>query len=161
MKFQWHVFPHFSCFIVMIILLWVCPCVIFIVQHILTCISKQMCVPHLYRVLSYIVVPFMAVFESLAPRSPWLNSYFMYDPKCSTTFPWYTINSPVAFAWCTINASAPFAWCTNHFVHKVEFSYIGWNGVHPLWRWGWKHNGRHFANDVFNHISLNQNLEFD
>ena len=22
---------------------------------------------------------------------------------------------------------------TNHFVHKVEFSYIGWSGVHPLW----------------------------
>ena len=57
----------------------------------------------------------------------------MYDPKCSTTFPWCTINAPAAFAWCTINVPAAFARCTNRFVHKVEFSYIGWNGVHPLW----------------------------
>ena len=57
----------------------------------------------------------------------------MYDPKCSTTFPWCTINAPAAFAWCTINAPAVFAWCTNQFVHKVEFSYIEWNGVHTLW----------------------------
>ena len=66
-------------------------------------------------------------------HSGWTPFYFMYDPKCSTTFPWCTINAPAAFAWCTINVPAVFAWCTNHFVHKVEFSYIGWNGVHPLW----------------------------
>ena len=64
-----------------------------------------------------------------------LRSAFMYDPKCSTTFPWCTINAPAAFAWCTINAPAVFAWCTNQFVHKVEFSYIEWNGVHTLWKW--------------------------
>ena len=63
----------------------------------------------------------------------WTPFFFMYDPKCSTTIPWCTINAPVAFAWCTINAPAVFAWCTNQFVHKVEFSYIGWNGVHTLW----------------------------
>ena len=62
-----------------------------------------------------------------------LRSAFMYDPKCSTTFPWCTINAPAAFAWCTINAPAVFAWCTNQFVHKVEFSHIEWNGVHTLW----------------------------
>ena len=62
-----------------------------------------------------------------------LRFYCMYDPKCSTTFPWCTINVPAAFAWCTINAPAVFAWCTNQFVHKVEFSYIEWNGVHTLW----------------------------
>ena len=62
----------------------------------------------------------------------WTPFCFMYDPKCSTTFPWCTIDAPAVFAWCTINAPAVFAWCTNHFVHKVEFSYIGWNGVHPL-----------------------------
>ena len=62
-----------------------------------------------------------------------LRSAFMYDPKCSTTFPWCTINAPAAFAWCTINAPAVFAWCTNQFVHKVEFSYIEWNGLHTLW----------------------------
>ena len=66
-------------------------------------------------------------------HSGWTPLYFMYDPKCSTTFPWCTINAPAAFAWCTIHVPAVFAWCTNHFVHKVEFSYIGWNGVHPLW----------------------------
>ena len=66
-------------------------------------------------------------------HSGWTPFYFMYDPKCSTTFPRCTINAPVAIAWCTINVPAVFAWCTNHFVHKVEFSYIGWNGVHPLW----------------------------
>ena len=65
-------------------------------------------------------------------HSGWTPFYFMYDPKCSTTFPWCTINAPAAFAWCTINVPAAFAWCTNRFVHKVEFSYIGWNGVHPL-----------------------------
>ena len=65
----------------------------------------------------------------------WTPFCFMYDPKCSTTFPWCTIDAPGVFAWCTINAPAVFAWCTNHFVHKVEFSYIGWNGVHPLWVW--------------------------
>ena len=62
----------------------------------------------------------------------WTPFYLMYDPKCSTTFPWCTINAPAAFAWCTINAPAVFAWCTNQFVHKVEFSYIWWNGVHTL-----------------------------
>ena len=67
----------------------------------------------------------------------WTLLYFMYDPKCSTTFPWCTINAPVAYAWCTINASAVFAWCTNHFLHKLEFSYIGWNGVYPLWDQYW------------------------
>ena len=66
-------------------------------------------------------------------HSGWTPFYFMYDPKCSTTFPWCTINAPAAFAWCTIHVPAVFAWCTNHLVHKVEFSYIGWNGVHPLW----------------------------
>ena len=65
-------------------------------------------------------------------HSGWTPFYFMYDPKCSTTFPWCTINAPVVFAWCTINVPAAFARCTNRFVHKVEFSYIGWNGVHPL-----------------------------
>ena len=68
-------------------------------------------------------------------HSGWTPFYFMYDPKCSTTFPWCTINAPAAFAWCTINVPAAFAWCTNRFVHKVEFSYIGWNGVHPQWYW--------------------------
>ena len=63
----------------------------------------------------------------------WTVFCFMYDPKCCTTFPWCTINAPVAFAWCTMNAPAVFAWCTNHFVHEVEFLYMGWNGVHPLW----------------------------
>ena len=107
----------------------------------------------------------------------WTPFYFMYDPKCSTAFPWCmidapsalawctiyapsafawcTINAPAAFAWCTINAAAAFAWCTinasvafacctinapaafswcpKQFVHWVEFLYIGWNGVHPLW----------------------------
>ena len=66
-------------------------------------------------------------------HSGWTPFYLMYDPKCSTTFPWCTINAPAAFAWCTIHVPAVFAWCTNHIVHKVEFSYIGWNGVHPLW----------------------------
>ena len=65
-------------------------------------------------------------------HSGWTPFYFMYDPKCSTTFPWCTINAPAAFALCTINVPAAFARCTNRFVHKVEFSYIGWNGVHPL-----------------------------
>ena len=69
-------------------------------------------------------------------HSGWTPFYFMYDPKCSTTFPWCTINAPAAFAWCTINVPAAFARCTNRFVHKVEFSYIGWNGVHPLWLHG-------------------------
>ena len=68
-------------------------------------------------------------------HSGWTPFYFMYDPKCSTTFPWCTINAPAAFAWCTINVPAAFARCTNRFVHKVEFSHIGWNGVHPLWLW--------------------------
>ena len=63
----------------------------------------------------------------------WTPFYFMYDPRCSTTFPWCTINAPAAFAWCTINVPVAFTWCTNYFVHKVEFWYIGWNGVHPLW----------------------------
>ena len=73
----------------------------------------------------------------------WTTFHYMFNPKCSTTFPWCTINAPAAFAWCTINAPAVFAWCTihapavfawctNHFEHKMEFSYIGWNGVHPL-----------------------------
>ena len=62
----------------------------------------------------------------------WTPFYFMYDPKCTTTFPLCTINAPVAFAWCTIKAPAAFAWCTNHFSHKVEFSYIVWNGVHMM-----------------------------
>ena len=62
----------------------------------------------------------------------WTPFCFMHDLKCSTTFPWCTINAPMAFAWCTMNAPAVFAWCMNHFVHKMEFSYIGWNGVHPL-----------------------------
>ena len=64
-----------------------------------------------------------------------LRFAFMYDPKCSTTFPWCTINAPATFAWYTINAPAVFAWCTNQFVHKVEFSYIEWNGVHTLGIW--------------------------
>ena len=68
-------------------------------------------------------------------HSGWTPFYSMYDPKCSTTFPWCTINAPAAFAWCTIHVPAVFAWCTNHFVYKVEFSYIGWNGVHPLCQW--------------------------
>ena len=55
----------------------------------------------------------------------WTPFYFTYDPKCSTTFPWCTINAPVAFACCTINALAAFAWCMNHLVYKVDFSYIG------------------------------------
>ena len=66
-------------------------------------------------------------------HSGWTPFYFMYDPKCSMTFPWCTIDAPAAFAWCTINVPTAFAWCTNYFVHKVEFSYIGWYGVHPLW----------------------------
>ena len=49
------------------------------------------------------------------------------------TFAWCMINAPVTFAWCMINAPVTFAWCMNHFIHKLEFSYIGWNGVHPLW----------------------------
>ena len=57
---------------------------------------------------------------------PWVN------PKCSTTLHSCTINAPLAFAWRTIQALVAFAWCTNHFVHRVVFSYIGWNGVHPL-----------------------------
>ena len=53
---------------------------------------------------------------TLVTYIPWVTPlYFMYEPKCSTTFPWCTINDPEALAWCT-----------NHFVHKVEFSYIGW-----------------------------------
>ena len=75
------------------------------------------------------------VFHNGQYHSGWTPFYFMYDPKCSTTFPWCTINAPAAFAWCTINVPAAFARCTNRFVHKVEFSYIGWNGVHPLWIW--------------------------
>ena len=68
--------------------------------------------------------------------SPLVNSvHFTYDPKCSTTFPRCTINAPVAFASCAINAPVAFARCTNHFVHKVEFSYIGWNGLDPLCMW--------------------------
>ena len=62
-----------------------------------------------------------------------LRSAFMYDPKCSTTFPWSTINAPAAFAWCTINARGVFASCANQFVHKVDFSDIEWNAVHTLW----------------------------
>ena len=73
-----------------------------------------------------------------------LRSAIMYDPKCSTKFPWCTINAQAALPWCTINAQAAlprctinapavFAWCTNQFVHKVEF--IEWNGVHTLWLW--------------------------
>ena len=62
-----------------------------------------------------------------------LRSAFIYDPKCSTTFPWCTINAPAVFPRCTINTPAVFAWCTNQFVHKVEFSCIEWNGVHILW----------------------------
>ena len=63
----------------------------------------------------------------------WTPLYFMYDAMCSTTFLWWTINAPAAFAWYTINSPVAFAWCTNHFAHKVKFSYIGWNGVHPRW----------------------------
>ena len=55
----------------------------------------------------------------------WTPFYLKFDPKCSTTFPWCMINVPAVFAWCRINAPVAF-------VHKVEFSYIGWNGVHPL-----------------------------
>ena len=62
----------------------------------------------------------------------WTAFYFMYDPKCSTTFPWLMYDAPVAFAWCTINAPVAFVWCTNHFVNKVEFPYIGWDGIRPL-----------------------------
>ena len=71
----------------------------------------------------------------------WTPFYFMYDPKCSKTFPWFTINAPAAFAWYTINVPAAFSWCTNHFAYKVVFSCIWWNGVHPLWN-GWVNNGR-------------------
>ena len=46
----------------------------------------------------------------------WTPVYFMYDPKCSRTYPWYTINAPAAFAWCTINVPMAFTWCTNHFI---------------------------------------------
>ena len=60
--------------------------------------------------------------RTLQCHNGWTPLYFMYDPKCSTTF-----------LWCTTNAPAAFAWCTNHFVHKKEFGYIGWKGVHPLW----------------------------
>ena len=42
------------------------------------------------------------------PKSPCVNSVLLYVRP-----------DPVA---CT--------WCTRHFVHKVEFSHIGWNGVH-------------------------------
>ena len=78
----------------------------------------------------------------------WTPFYFMYDPKCSTTFPWCAINAPVAFAWCTINVPVAFAWCTNHFVHKMEFSYIGWNGVHPLWCYLWEKEPRDKPNKM-------------
>ena len=71
------------------------------------------------------------------PIPQWVNSVLLYVRSEvfheTTTFPWCTINAPAAFAWCTINVPAAFARCTNRFVHKVEFSYIGWNGVHPLW----------------------------
>ena len=70
------------------------------------------------------------------PHCGWTPFCFMYDPECSTTFPWCTIDAPATFAWCTIHAPAAFAWCTNHFVHKVEFSYTRRNGVHPLCSWG-------------------------
>ena len=70
----------------------------------------------------------------------WTPFYFMYNPNCSTTFTWCTINAPVAFDWCNVGDDAPaaFVWCTNHFVHKVEVSYIGLKGAHPL---KWRHNG--------------------
>ena len=54
-------------------------------------------------------------------HSGWTQFYFMRDPKCSKTFPS-----------CTIRAQVAFAWRTYHFLHKVEFTYIGWNGVNPL-----------------------------
>ena len=60
----------------------------------------------------------------------------MYVPQYSTKFPWCTINARAAFACCIINIPVAFAWCMNHFVHKVGFSYIGWNGVHPLCIYG-------------------------
>ena len=63
----------------------------------------------------------------------WILFYFMCDTKCSMMFRWCTINDLVALSWCTINTQAAFAWCTDHFVHKVEFSYIEWNGVHSRW----------------------------
>ena len=53
------------------------------------------------------------------PRDPhkhrgWTPFYFMYDPECSTTFPWCTINAPVVFAWPTNSYTK---WS---FVHRVE-----------------------------------------
>ena len=71
----------------------------------------------LYSV-SYWTHPF--IFTCLS-HCGWTPFYFMYDTKCSMTFPWCTINAPVAFAWCTLNVPAAFAWCTNHFVHKSVF----------------------------------------
>ena len=59
----------------------------------------------------------------------WIMFYFMYDPKCSMTFPWCTINAPVVFAWCATNAPAAFLLmyeplCTlsGIFAHRVERS---------------------------------------
>ena len=65
----------------------------------------------------------------------WVNSVPLLCTTRSVprSVPWCTINAPAAFPWCTINAPAVFAWCTNQFLHKVEFSYIEWNGVHTLW----------------------------
>ena len=55
----------------------------------------------------------------------WTPFYFMYDPKCSTTFPWCTLNTSAVFASVTYNVRTT--------------SYIKWtfrtqgNGVHILW----------------------------
>ena len=101
-----------------------------------------------------------------------LRSAFMCDSKCSTTFPWCTINAPAAFPWCTINAPAVFAWCTNQSVHKVQFSYIEWNGVHTLWlgkvgtcdrdghlKWERHHRQKvHFWTTLYHVISLANNV---
>ena len=67
-----------------------------------------------------------------ASHRGWTLLYCMYDPMCSTTFPWCTINAPAAFAWYTMNVPGAFAWFTTQFVHKVRFSYIGWDKVHTL-----------------------------
>ena len=89
---------------------------------------------HFFFATSSFVHHFVAISEfwSCSLTVCELRSAFMYDSKCSTTFPSCTINAPATFAWCTINVPAVFAWCTNQFVHKVEFSYIEWNGVHTV-----------------------------
>ena len=90
----------------------------------------------------------------------WTPFFFMYDRKCSTTFPWCTIYAPVTFAWYMINLPAAFAWCTNHFVHKVEFSYIGTNRVHPLWIYPKAFEWRHM-NTMASPVIVNSSVFFN